>query len=372
MENSVRLIFVMLGFKCNMNCVYCLQHDLVKSENIEKNIHVSKKTLYFIHKYAKESVDKEKKKPLQVRFFGGEPLLYFSTIKEIVKDLKNEQIDFSIVTNGSLLTEEIVEFINSNNIGIGLSWDGNGTDKTRFYNVIKNKKDLVLKLNRITISGVISKYNYIDDFLKEVSLIDEEYFKIHKYHLSINMDLIMIFDKNPKSLDLIDFDYDKMKQQSEHMCNIFLNTLGDIRDKNYPYFSYMSSRILQNASTEKLPDIPKCGNGVTMFNIDLNGNMYFCHNDSKKMIGKSDDSYCKLNKNAQQFITDEKVYNEKCKNCNIRQFCGQGCTMFNNWQRDLYYCKLSKAIYEPILNMLDKLLITLNTLSDEEIYNVTN
>lgn len=70
-----------------------------------------------------------------INFYGGEPLLSFKLIKETVSFLKNKEqkkgVHYTITTNGSLLTEEILQFLSEHKFSVGLSFDGLAQDVLR-------------------------------------------------------------------------------------------------------------------------------------------------------------------------------------------------------------------------------------------------
>lgn len=112
-------IFVVTSV-CNMKCIYCqAQHGHIRPKGF-----MSKET-------AKHAVDIALQSParhLQFEFQGGEPLMNFDTIKFIVEYAKSvcngKNIVFSLVTNLTLITDEMLEFIIENDISISTSLDG--------------------------------------------------------------------------------------------------------------------------------------------------------------------------------------------------------------------------------------------------------
>jgi len=102
-------VAVILGLACNFSCVYCYEGSLKKSQAM------TDKTCGQLIDFLKKRYVDRNKKCLTLDFYGGEPLLYRERIKDISAPLKKfvEEKDgefrFSIVTNGSLLTPEVVE-----------------------------------------------------------------------------------------------------------------------------------------------------------------------------------------------------------------------------------------------------------------------
>ncbi len=101
--------------RCNYECRYCFENN----NNQPKNYSLSfQKACNAIDKLPDGS---------KLRFFGGEPLLEFDLIKELVK--RYPQHIYSIVTNGSLLTPKITNFLADYKFSVGLSYDGYGWQK---------------------------------------------------------------------------------------------------------------------------------------------------------------------------------------------------------------------------------------------------
>lgn len=116
----------------------------------------------------KENGEKSGEKPT-FTFFGGEPLLAFDTIiKPIILKYKKE-LNWSITTNGTLLTEEIIDFLADNNVSILLSFDGikEVQDKQRplmgqrssFDKIMENLDYLVLKIPDTVFRGTLTKFS---------------------------------------------------------------------------------------------------------------------------------------------------------------------------------------------------------------------
>jgi radical SAM protein with 4Fe4S-binding SPASM domain len=95
--------------KCNYSCKYCFEGKSCENINFMK------------FDVACESIEKLPDKS-KLRFFGGEPLLDFDLIMRLVE--KYPQHEYSLVTNGSMMTKEIAAFLSEHNFSVGLSYDG--------------------------------------------------------------------------------------------------------------------------------------------------------------------------------------------------------------------------------------------------------
>ena len=84
LRRNINTVFLMLGNSCNMNCAYCLQHPLVHKP-------LSREVNPEIYDFLGE-VAQENNRTLHLQFYGGEPLLYFRTIREVVEEIKRRKI----------------------------------------------------------------------------------------------------------------------------------------------------------------------------------------------------------------------------------------------------------------------------------------
>lgn len=106
---------------CNLNCVYCFEHNKngmkMSSEMIEKIIDVS---------YNNYLITNETKFPFVVNFFGGEPFLAFDVMEHAMKYAKNKKyrISFGVTTNLTMLTDHMIDVIEDYELGLLVSVDG--------------------------------------------------------------------------------------------------------------------------------------------------------------------------------------------------------------------------------------------------------
>jgi uncharacterized protein len=113
-------LLIQMGLKCNFSCSYCLQSHhvgreaLTSSKDIEEFKLMLKKNL--------------KSAPEKVEFWGGEPLLYFQRIKDLVPFFQewSPNTKFFLITNGSMFNNENIDYLDRNNFSIGVSHDGPG------------------------------------------------------------------------------------------------------------------------------------------------------------------------------------------------------------------------------------------------------
>ena len=114
LSRNISTIFIMLGHECNLQCKYCLQQDVV---NIAMERQVNPMLYNFIIETAKSQ-----NSMLHVQFYGGEPLVFWDKVKEIVLKIeemgKPDNLYFTMITNGKLFDEEKVKFVNEHFNGV--------------------------------------------------------------------------------------------------------------------------------------------------------------------------------------------------------------------------------------------------------------
>lgn len=136
MEGNVRQLIMQVTQNCNLRCKYCVYSGSYINRthtNKRMNFETAKKAVdfYFQHNTNKDAG--------VVSFYGGEPLLEMELIKKVVdyclKLFKGKQIRFNMTTNGTLLTDEIVDYLYKYNFSLTISLDGpqNVHDQSRVF-----------------------------------------------------------------------------------------------------------------------------------------------------------------------------------------------------------------------------------------------
>ncbi len=126
MQNSVGMLQLEVTDRCNLRCAYCLYNPHYDEKRNHGNRDMTVATAFrAIERFAQNSKFRSK---VGITFYGGEPLLAFSLIKSCIryakKILAGREIVFSITTNGTLFTEEMVNYLAAEGVGINVSIDG--------------------------------------------------------------------------------------------------------------------------------------------------------------------------------------------------------------------------------------------------------
>lgn len=331
---TFKAVYLIMGEKCNFNCRYCLQHNLFTtpcSSDIDDRIFAYLNNL---------SPDKDK---ILFMFWGGEPLLYIDTIRLFVGKLNKDKFNFSIVSNGELLDEDIVNFINENNINFTLSNDGKETANFRTRNMLESESfvKLLKEINGTkSVASVISAQNYKVDSIWEY--VSE---KIGG-HVYINYDYIMDTGSTPK--DLTNFNFAEFE---EYMATLFNGFQEKIVNNTLTYNEavYLNS-IIKKLVEEYVSGSTPCGTTVHTLNIDCMGNSYLCHNSGIKLGNV-------LKQNYDEII---KEFNDKynkysigvCVHCEAVKYCRSGCVLVGREARSRYYCDMKKVLHKNLAELI--------------------
>lgn len=347
-NDYINSIDVILTEDCNLTCKYCF---VKKKQYNDKSAlllsEVGEKIIDFIIRKSGNIKD------LFVCFFGGEPLLNFKVMKYMViyaleqGKKSNKHFHFSITTNATLLSDEVVEFLGEHNIFVVISIDGNKYSHN---------------LNR-PLPGNGDSYSIIERNLKKIAL------KNINYSARVT---VSSFTKN------------KIAENYEHLCSmgferihfenamapkgkVFINSKDDIKEVRRQYslvlkkikksvqqkepLNFESLPLPLNKILAKSPRLFSCSAGRGLVSVDVNGYIYVCH----RLVGiKSfylgnvfEDTFStKLTEiNTNEMNVDNR---KKCKNCWARYICGGGCYEINyTFNKDIsvpprIYCQLMK------------------------------
>lgn len=364
LSKNIDLIFIMLGSGCNFQCRYCMQDLDGKPHKNVLPTEINEDIFDFI-----ENIANTQDSILSLQFYGGEPFLYFNKIKYIVEKTKHiKNIRYCAISNGSLITKEIVDFINKYDFHVGISYDGVRTLDTRKQDVFLTNKENILNINNLGLTGVVSAYSSPKDILDGTIPLDNEYYKKHSKHLSISHD--EIYDTNLFDRTLLSVDYDKVYKEVEEYMNLWLQivkgnlsyTEQEFNEKYYIPFTYINNFVKnckwflqrQSMSNSINKYITRCMNGTKILNMDLEGNLYGCHNVYTTKLGNIYSNYYVYLINALKDDNTYDTYQKRCSKCEAYPLCQGGCKLITDEVYEQTYCKLKKAVFLPVIHGLLK------------------
>ncbi len=324
-DNIVKAMCLHVAHDCNLKCNYCFaSQGNFKGERKMMDLETGKKALEFLAK------NSGKRRNLEVDFFGGEPLMNFNLVKELVaygreiEKIYNKNFRFTITTNGVLLDEDKMNFINENMDNVVLSLDG--------------RKDINDNM-RQTISGAGS-YDIIVPKFKEMveKRGDKDYYirgTFTSKNIDFSKDIMDYYDNGFKKVSMEpvvtseEMDYALREEHLQDVLNEYEKFSRDYinikkKDKDFYFFHYM-------IDLSQGPCIIKravgCGAGSEYLAITPEGELYPCHQfvgEKDFQLGTLDDGI--VNTDLRDKFKNANVYtSEECRKCWARFYCSGGC-----------------------------------------------
>lgn len=334
---------------CNLNCSYCfISAASKKKRKLKKNIFID--ILKFI--------EKEKEHPIIFYFAGsGEPTLNFKLIKQlpsICLEYGFNNCFFDLTTNGTILTNEMINFFKQNKFTLNISLDGNKqiNDQVRIYhNGLGSFNDVYKNIKKL-------KENKIDFVCKTVILPDNKNL----------VDVFSFFEKNK-----INFFFTIATNSFD---NHFIPNINDLENfkKQFEIIIQNYSKLIKNNkkiySGKIINDIKRihygnankiaCEGARGSFFIDIDGDIYTCsyHNSSKELsVGNiyTGINYDKIINNNwyAKSVDDYPV----CNNCWMKYLCSGSCFAIkwlenkNTNEPSEYLCKTYDIYWSSIIKL---------------------
>lgn len=358
--------------KCNLDCVYCQAHSKSSSLNCSMTEEIGRKAIDF----ALQSPNKN----LTFEFQGGEPLLNFPVIKEMIDYSKavniGKKIEYTIVTNLLYMSEEKLQYLVDNDVHICTSLDGPKFvhDNNRPRRNGEGSYDFVIerinefKRRGIAISAIQTTTRLSLKYPKEI--IDQ--------YLGVGINNIFLRPLTP--LGMADASWKAVGYTAEDFMKFYKAAFDYIMDLNLSgtYFSelhasYFLNKILHNYSDNYMELRSPCGAGVGQMSYYHDGNVYTC--DEGRMLSEmGDNSFLLGNVSDNTFVEaatspvcaavcKSSIVEAlpKCSQCVYQPYCGV-CPVVNYASTNSLYdknskdfrCDVYKGIMDIIFNILEE------------------
>ncbi|HDL90483.1 MAG TPA: peptide-modifying radical SAM enzyme CbpB [Thermodesulforhabdus norvegica] len=315
--------------RCNFNCTYCYIPEDMRRNGVTMTETQILEALERLKEYFLESLP-EGVKP-QIIFHGSEPMMVKDNIFRAIEKFNGDFL-FGIQTNGSLLTEDDIDFLKEHSVGIGLSldapvediadsvrknWSGHGA----FKHIIK----VLEKLNSYSAYNVITTVTRVNCELLP-KMID--FYADHGVHM-VMLNPVRCTQRGGKDL----------KPDNGKLAHYFCKALDrtqEILDKTghkivVVNFANVLAGILGPTTRRLMCDISPCGGGRCFFAVAATGDIFPCSefvgfpefcggNVFKDSISQA------LESSPIKKVTSRIVENiSPCNRCAIRHFCGAPC-----------------------------------------------
>lgn len=295
--------------KCNLRCAYCFVRNRSQAlGSMTKS--TAEKTIDFL-------LGPISKKNLNLSFFGGEPLVEYKFLKDIIKyafyqsHLKNKRVTFSVVTNGTLVNQEVLNFFDKYRVKLILSCDGNHKSQNKHrvfpdgsgsFKILNKKIRDIAKLKnsctRITFTS-----DTMDRIFENVSYLYNAGFR------NIGCSPIDQKDWTDREIKIIKRELEKVGrfwlQKHRNGEKLHISPLVD-------YFE-----LIENPRQNFYVHMHKCWAGKWGLSIDINGEIYSCHRfvGIKKFI-LGNVSSKKINNNIRKQFLEKPINSVGCMGIN--------------------------------------------------------
>ena len=324
-KTVVKALCLHIAHDCNLACQYCFAEEgEYHGRRALMSFEVGKKALDFL------IANSGNRRNLEVDFFGGEPLMNWEVVKQLVEYGRskekeyNKNFRFTMTTNGVLLNDEIMEYCNREMSNVVLSLDGRKevNDKMRPFRGGKGSYDLIVpKFRKFAemrgdrdyyVRGTFTRHNL--DFSKDVMEFADLGFR--------SMSIEPVVAAPEEEYAIREEDLPQIMEEYDRLAEEYLKRKKEGRGFNFFHF---------NIDLNQGPCVAKrlsgCGSGTEYLAVTPWGDLYPCH----QFVGQEEF----LLGNVDTGVTNERIRDEfklcnvyakdKCRDCFARFYCSGGC-----------------------------------------------
>lgn len=324
-KTVVKALCLHIAHDCNLACKYCFAEEgEYHGRRALMSYEVGKKALDFLIQ------NSGNRHNLEVDFFGGEPLMNWKVVKELVaygrsqEEKHNKHFRFTLTTNGVLLNEEVQEFVNKEMDNVVLSLDGRKevNDRMRPFRNGKGSYDLIVpKFQKLADSRNQDKY-YVRgtftrdnlDFSKDVLHFADLGFK------QVSVEPVVGAETDPYAIR--EEDFPQIFEEYDGLAKTMIE-----REKEGNGFNFFHFMIDLEGGPCVAKRLSGCGSGTEYLAVTPWGDFYPCHQfvgEEEFLMGNVDDGIVKP-EIADEFRGCSVYSKDKCRNCFAKFYCSGGC-----------------------------------------------
>ncbi len=329
-KTVVKALCLHIAHDCNLACRYCFAEEgEYHGRRALMSYEVGRKALDFL------IANSGSRRNLEVDFFGGEPLMNWQVVKDLVaygreqEKLHDKHFRFTITTNGVLLNDEIMDFINKEMDNVVLSLDGRKEvhDYMRPFRNGSGSYDLIVpKFQKLAdsrdqmryyVRGTFTKHNL--DFSKDILHFADLGFK----QISIEP----VVGSEDEEYALQKEDLPKIFEEYDSLAKEIVNR--EREGRGFHFFHFM---IDLDGGPCVFKRLSGCGSGTEYLAVTPWGDLYPCHQfvgEEQFLMGNVDDGIVRP-EIADEFRGCSVYSRESCRTCFARFYCSGGC-MANSW-----------------------------------------
>ncbi len=321
----IKALCLHVAHTCNLNCSYCFaSQGKYHGDRAIMSYEVGKRALDFLVE------NSGTRRNLEVDFFGGEPLMNFGVVKDLVayarsiEKEKNKNFRFTLTTNGLNITDEVIDFANKEMSNVVLSLDGRKEVHDRFRVDLagRGSYDRIVPLfqkfvekrggKNYYMRGTFTHYN--PDFLNDIKAMLDLGFT------EISMEPVVCAENDPSALTAEDREI--VKKQYEDLAKLMLKRRN--AGKPFTFYHYI---IDLKGGPCIYKRVSGCGSGTEYMAVTPWGDLYPCHQfvgEEKFRLGSVFEGVTNLEK-QNEFAACNVYAREECADCWAKLYCAGGC-----------------------------------------------
>ncbi len=324
-KTVVKALCLHIAHDCNLACRYCFAEEgEYHGRRALMSYEVGKKALNFL------IANSGNRHNLEVDFFGGEPLMNWQVVKDLVaygreqEKIHDKHFRFTITTNGVLLNDEIQEFVNKEMDNVVLSLDGRKeiNDRMRPFRNGKGSYDLIVpKFQKLAESRNQEKYYVRGTFTRNNLDFGEDI--LHFADLGfkqISIEPVVGDESDPYAIR--EEDIPAIKEEYDRLAKIMIK-----KEKAGEGFNFFHFMIDLDGGPCVAKRLSGCGSGTEYLAVTPWGDLYPCHQfvgQEEFLMGNVDEGIVKP-EIADEFRNCNVYSKEKCRNCFAKFYCSGGC-----------------------------------------------
>ena len=339
-QTVVKALCLHIAHDCNLACQYCFAEEgEYHGRRALMSFETGKKALDFL------IANSGNRRNLEVDFFGGEPLMNWQVVKDLVaygreqEKIHNKNFRFTLTTNGVLLNDEIMEFANKEMGNVVLSIDGRKEvhDHMRPFRKGAGSYDLIVpKFQKFAESRNQDKYYVRGTFTHN--------------NLDFSNDVLHLADLGFKQISVEPVvaqpteDYAIREEDLPQLYEEYDKLAAEMvkRHKNGNDFNFFHFMIDLEGGPCVAKRLSGCGSGTEYLAVTPWGDFYPCHQfvgQEEFLMGNVDEGITKP-EIAEEFRGCSVYSKESCRTCFARFYCSGGCMAnsykFHNTIHDTY------------------------------------
>ncbi len=324
-KTVVKALCLHIAHDCNLACRYCFAEEgEYHGRRAVMSFEVGKKALDFL------IAGSGSRRNLEVDFFGGEPLMNWEVVKQLVEygrsreEIHNKRFRFTLTTNGVLLNDEIMEFCNREMSNVVLSLDGRKevNDRMRPFRKGAGSYDLIVpKFQKFAesrnqtnyyVRGTFTRNNL--DFSEDVLHFADLGFK------QMSIEPVVASPEEPYAIR--EEDLPRILDEYDKLAVEYVKRRKEGRGFNF--FHFMIDLDQGPCVAKRLSG---CGSGIEYLAVTPWGDLYPCHQfvgQEGFLLGNVDDGITNTDL-RDEFKLCNVYAKDKCRNCFARFYCSGGC-----------------------------------------------